>query len=141
MEPLTPFSGGATLAVVRLLTHFATRVGPAALALLLAGSPVAECFTPPAGAEMPCCASMHHDEACNQAGSAAECCNHARTDESNGVVVAKQHGAPSAVVALLSAAVMAPGLSKVQAFHTIVVDTGPPPRSTPLYVVLSVFLI
>jgi hypothetical protein len=138
---LTPPSGGATLTVVRFVTHFATRVGPAVLALLLAGSPVAECFTPPPGAEMPCCASMHHDEACSQAGSAAECCNHARTDESNGVVVAKQQGAPSIIVALLSPAVMAPGLSQLPAFHTIVVDTGPPPRSTPLHVVISVFLI
>jgi hypothetical protein len=114
---------------------------PATLALLLAAAPVAECFTPPPGAEMPCCANMHHDETCGQAGGAAECCNHARTQDSNGVVVAKHHEAPTAMVALLLPVVIAPWLSQVPVFRVFAVDTGPPPRSTPLHIVLSVFLI
>ena len=126
---------------MRLLTRLAVRMVPATLALLLAAAPVAECFTPPPGAEMPCCANMHHDEACGQAGSAAECCNHARTQDSNGVVVAKHHEAPTAMVALLPPVVIAPWLSQVPVFRVFAVDTGPPPRSTPLHIVLSVFLI
>jgi hypothetical protein len=83
---------------------------------------------------------MHHDETCGQAGSAAECCNHARTQDSNGVVVAK-HEAPTVMVALLPPVVIAPWLSQVPVFRVFAVDTGPPPRSTPLHIVLSVFLI
>jgi len=124
-----------------LLTRLAVRIVPATLALLLAAAPVAECFTPPPGAEMPCCANMHHDETCGQAGSAAECCNHARTQDANGVVVAKHHETPTVMVALLPPVIVAPWLSQVPLFRPLEFDTGPPPRSTPLHIVLSVFLI
>jgi hypothetical protein len=114
---------------------------PAVLALLIGGAPVAECFTPPPGAEMPCCAAMQHDEACGQAGSAAKCCDDARMHDSYGVLVAKHHEAPAAMVALLSPVIAAPGLSQVPEFRAIAFDTGPPHRSTRLHIVLSVFLI
>jgi hypothetical protein len=124
-----------------MLTRVAVRLGPAALAFLLATAPVAECFTPPPGAEMPCCANMHHDETCGQAGSAAECCNHARMQGAYGVIAAKHPDSPSSMVAVLSPVVAAPWLSPVPQFRPLEFDTGPPPRSTPLHIVLSVFLI
>ena len=124
-----------------MLKRVAVRIVPATLALFLAAAPVAECFTPPRGAEMPCCANMHHDEICGQAGSAAECCNHARTQDSNGVVVAKRHEAPTVMVALLPPGIVAPWPSQVPRFRPIEFDTSPPPRSTPLHIVLSVFRI
>jgi hypothetical protein len=84
---------------------------------------------------------MHHDEACGQAGSAAECCEHARVQPAYGVLAAKHHQASSSVVAVLSPVIAPPSLSRVPEFPPVAVDTGPPPRSTRLHIVLSVFLI
>lgn len=70
-----------------------------------------------------------------------QCCEHARMQDSYGVVVGKHHEAPTAAVAVLSPVVVAPGLSQIPEFRPIAFDTGPPPRSTPLHIVLSVFLI
>lgn len=124
-----------------MLTRFVVRMVPAALALLLAAAPVVECFTPPPGAEMPCCAAMHHDESCGQAGRAAECCEHARMQTASGVIATKHREAASSMVTVLSPVMAAPALSEVPEFQPVAFDTGPPPRSTRLHIVLSVFLI
>lgn len=124
-----------------MFTRLAIRTLPAVLALLIGGAPVAECFTPPPGAEMPCCAEMHHDESCGQTGSAAKCCERARMQNASGVMIAKHREAPAALVALISPVAAAPGLSRLAEFRPIAFDTGPPHRSTRLHIVLSVFLI
>ena len=139
--PLTPLAGGATLKVVRLVTRLVRRILPAGLALLLVSAPVAECFTPSAGAEMPCGAAMHHDASCDQAPSAAPCCEQARMQGSYGVLAARQHEASGSLFALLSPVIAAPWLSQVPDFQPSTIDTGPPHRSTRLHIVLSVFLI
>jgi hypothetical protein len=125
---------------VQFFVRSIVRTLPIALALLLVGAPVAQCFTPPPGAEMPCCASMHHDESCGQAGSAAQCCERAQTQAAFGVI-AKHHEVRSSTVAVLSPIIAAPRLSQLPEFPPLVRDTGPPPRSTRLHIVLSVFLI
>jgi hypothetical protein len=124
-----------------VFTRLALRTLPAVLALLIGGAPLAECFTPPPGAEMPCCAAMHHDDTCGQAGSAAQCCEHSRMQAAYGVIAAKHHEAPISMAAVLSPTMAVPRLSQVPIFRPIAIDTGPPPRSTPLHIVLSVFLI
>jgi hypothetical protein len=141
MRFLTASRRSVRLDAVRFFVRSFVRTMPIALALLLAGAPVAECFTPPPGAEMPCCANMHHDESCGQAGSAAQCCEHARTQAAYGVIAAKHLEASSSTLAVLSPVIAAPSLSQLPEFGPIAFDTGPPPRSTRLHIVLSVFLI
>lgn len=58
-----------------------------------------------------------------------------------GVIAAKHPETSGSMVAVLSPVTAAPWLAQVPAFRAIAADTGPPPRSTPLHVVLSVFLI
>jgi hypothetical protein len=84
---------------------------------------------------------MHHDESCGQAGGAAECCEHARMQDSSGIIAAKHHEVAASIVAVLSPIMAAPWRSHVPEFQHVAFDTGPPPRSTPLHIVLSVFLI
>jgi len=137
---LTWLGIGARLESVSSLRRFFVGTLPVLLGLLIGAAPLAECFAPPPGEEMPCCANMHHDESCGQAGSVAKCCEHSRVQESSGVMVAKPHHTP-AVPALLSPIVVAPGLSQLPAYPEIAFDASPPPRSTRLHIVLSVFLI
>jgi|SRR5947208_12870408 len=132
---------GVTLLMVRMFVRSFVSTLPVVLALSVASAPLAECFIPPPGAEMPCCASMHHDEACGRAGSATECCDHARMQASYGVIAATHQELASSITAALSPVVPTSRLSQVPDFRAIALDTGPPPRSTPLHVFLSVFLI
>ena len=141
--PLTQQAADATLGAVRFFTRSVVRTLPMVVALSFAGSPVAECFAPPPGAEMPCCAdgrheTCHHDE---NPGAVVQCCRQAQVQESSGVTVAKPHATTSQFVAVLSPVVAAPGLSQIPVIHPVTFDTGPPGRSTRLHIVLSVFLI
>ena len=132
---------GDTIDPVRFLTRSIVRTLPVVLTLALASVPVAQCFAPPPGAEMPCCASMHHDEACGQAGSAARCCTLAQMQASFGVTAAKHQEAAASLIAVVSSVVALPSLSQVPDFLPQMFDTGPPGRSTRLHIVLSVFLV
>ena len=123
-----------------LLCRAIVRTFPVVLALSLASAPVAECFAPPPGAEMPCCAAMRHDESCGQAGTAAQCCEHAQIQGAYGIVAAKHREAPAPMVAVLSP-IVAAWLSRVPVFRPLAFDAGPPPRTTRLHIILSVFLI
>jgi hypothetical protein len=124
-----------------VFTRLAVRTLPAVLALLIGGAPVAECFTPPPDAEMPCCAAMHHDENCSQAGTPAKCCEDARLQAASGVMATPHREAPTSNVAVLSPVIVAPRLLQIPEFPPLAFDTSPPPRSTRLHIVLSVFLI
>ena len=126
---------------VRFPDRSIVRTLPVVLTLALASVPVAQCFAPPPGAEMACCASLHHDESCGQAGSAAQCCTVAQTQASFGVIAAKHQEAAASLVAVVSPLVALPSLLQVPDFLPQMFDTGPPGRSTRLHVVLSVFLI
>ena len=137
---LTPPGQGVRLTEVRFPARSIARLLPIALTMLLVSSPVAECFAPPPGAEMPCCAAMHHDESCGQAGSAAQCCEHASVQGATGIVAAKHRQAVDLGVEL-SPLAAAPWLSLAPILQPLSLDTGPPPRTIPLHVVLSVFLI
>jgi hypothetical protein len=124
-----------------LFTSFFVRTSLAILAIALGSAPVAECFVPPPGAEMPCCAGMHQDGACPHNQEAMQCCQAARVHDAYGLITAAPNHIVTQPAAVLSRVVAAPNVSLVPLFIPLVVDTGPPGRSTPLHVVLSVFLI
>ena len=117
------------------------RTSPLILAIAVGNAPVAECFPPPPGAEMPCCAGMHQDEGCPHNQDAMQCCNTARVQDSYGLLAAKANHTVTQSAAMLSPTVGVPNVALVPLFVPLVVDTGPPGRSTRLHVVLSVFLI
>ena len=132
---------GGTIDIVGSFARSIVRILSVVLALSLASAPVAECFAPPPGAEMPCCVGGHHDEACPHNGDAVQCCKQARVQDLRGVMVTKPHATAAQIVALPSPVVAAPTLLRVPVFHPLMFDTGPPGRSTRLHIVLSVFLI
>ena len=132
---------GDTIEAVRFLARSIVRILPVVMALSLASAPVAECFAPPPGAEMPCCVGGHHDEACHHNQDAVQCCKEAQIQDSSGLAVAKPEQTVTQPVAVLSPLVAVPNVSQVPVLVPLAVDTSPPVRSTPLYIVLSVFLI